>query len=459
MLEVIGVVVSIILLMMFAYYGFSILVISPLIAAFAVLVSNNAVLANYTQIFMEQLGNFAVSYFPLFLLSAIFGKSMDMSGCSKSIANYISEKFGDRNAILAIVLSCSVLTYGGISLFIVAFAVYPIAVELFKKSNTPKRLIPGAIALGSFTYTMVALPGTPAIQNAIPSQYFGTDTFAAPIMGIVASILMFSIGMWWLNHQQKLAHKKHEGYGHHVEQKISATKDETVPSFWISIIPIISVVIINYICVKFVFPNMDTSYLALKEYGATDIKSVAGNWGIIVAVFLSICFILGVHYERINLKQCLNSGAVDSLLPIFNTASVVGYGAVINNLKGFSIIREAILSYSTGNPIISSAFITGLLGGITGSASGGMSISLQILGAKYLEMANAADLSPEILHRLVSISSASLNAVPHNGAIVTLLAICSLTHRDSYRDIIMVAFLGPLVATLVAMILGYMNIC
>ncbi len=453
MLAVGSIFLSIVLLMFLAYRGFSILVIAPLVAMFTVFINHSEpLLAYYTQIFMVKLGGFAITYFPLFLLSAIFGKFMELSGSAKSIANYVSEKIGASNAILAVVISCAVLTYGGVSLFAVAFAVYPIAVELFKKSETPKRLIPAAIALGSFTFTMVSLPGTPAIQNAIPSKYFGTNTFAAPGIGIICSILMFVIGMWWLSYRSKCAKENNEGYGDH-NDATATVDDADLPNFWIALTPIVIVIALNYIFVKHVFPNIDTSYLKLVKFGSVDVKEVSSNWAIIAAIFFAVLFLMSVNFKKLNIIKCLNSGASDSLAPIFNTSSVVGYGAVINNLAGFAVIRDSILHAAGGNALVSCAFITGILGGITGSASGGLSISLEMMGSKYLEMATAAGISPEILHRVISIASASLNTVPHNGAVITLFAICGLTHKDSYKDVLIASLVGPLVATPVAIVL------
>ncbi len=453
MLEVGSIFLSIALLVFFAYRGFSVLILAPAIALFTVLINfGEPLLANYTQIFMVKLGEFATAYFPLFLLSAIFGKLMESSGSARAIANYVSEKIGEENAILAVVLSCSVLTYGGVSLFVVAFAVYPIAVELFKKSQTPKRLIPGAIGLGSFTFTMVSLPGTPAIQNAIPSQYFGTNTFAAPGIGLICSAIMFVLGMLWFKYQLSKARLAKEGYGNHRDNVMNVA-NSNLPNFWLAITPIVIVILLNYICVAYIFSNIDTSYLAQKKYGATSLKTVAGNWAIIVALFASIIFLIAMHFRKIEITKCLNMGAVDSLAPIFNTGSVVGYGAVINSLTGFAIIRDYVLNMSSGNPLISSSFVTGILSGITGSASGGMSISLEMLGAKYLEMANATGINPEMLHRIVSMASASLNMMPHNGALITLLAICGLTHKDSYKDLFVVGLIVPTFTLVVAILM------
>lgn len=453
MLAVGSIFLSIMFLMFFAYRGFSILILAPLCALFTVLFScGEPLLANYTQVFMVKLGSFIIDYFPLFLLSAIFGKTMESSGSARSIANYVSTKIGEENAILAVVLSCIVLTYGGVSLFVVAFAVYPIAVELFRRSRTPKRLIPGAIGLGSFTFTMVSLPGTPAIQNAIPSQYFGTNTFAAPGIGIVCSIVMFALGMFWLKYQLNKSNLIDEGYGNHTDNLLEIST-ENLPSFWISVAPIVMVILVNYICVAHVFPNIDTSYLLQRKFGMISLKNVCSNWAIIVALLTAIVFLFIVHFKRLHILKCLNLGAVDSLAPIFNTGSVVGYGAVINGLAGFSVIREYVLHISAGNPLISGALVTGILGGITGSASGGMTISLEMLGAKYLEMANAMSVNPEILHRVISIASASLNMMPHNGVLITLLTICGLTHKNSYKDMLVICMVIPTFALILAVVL------
>lgn len=459
MFEVGSIFLSIALLVFFAYRGVSILILAPVAALVTVLLNfGEPLLANYTQVFMVKLGEFVTTYFPLFLLSALFGKLMENSGSAREISDYISEKIGEKNAILAVVISCAILTYGGVSLFVVAFAVYPIAVELYKKSQTPKRLIPGAVALGSFTFTMVSLPGTPAIQNAIPAQYFGTNTFAAPGISIICSIFMFGWGMWWLDRQSKLAHAAKEGYGEHVDN-VSDLSHLELPGFWIALVPIVLVIAMNYIFVAHVLPSIDTSYLAQKNFGGISLQKVASNWAIIAALFIAIAFLLIVHFKRLNVTQTLNKGAVDSLGPIFNTASVVGYGAVINSMSGFAMIRDFILSCASGNPLVSSALITGILGGVMGSASGGMCISLEMLGAKYLEMAIALGINPDILHRIVSMASASLNMVPHNGAMITLLAICGLTHKHAYKDIFVVALVGPTLALIMVILLHSMFGC
>ncbi|WP_271104638.1 GntP family permease [Pseudomonas tohonis] len=451
-----GILLSLALLMFLAYRGYNVLILAPLMALLAVLFAGDAalMLPTYTQVFMKSLGGYLIQFFPLFLLGAIFGKLMDDSGSARAIAQGIVTRLGRERAILAIVLACGLLTYGGVSLFVVAFAVYPIGTALFREAGIPKRLLPGAIALGAFTFTMTALPGTPAIQNAIPSPFFGTDAFAAPILGLIGGLIMLGLGSWWLAAQARTLMAAGEGYGSH---KDDPTEQGGLPvtGFWLALLPILLVIVLNFLMAKQVLPNLDTSYLAKPEFGGLqDAKSVIGIWSIIVALGAAVLLLIGLHWRRwVDLKQSLNDGTFGSMLPILNTASEVGYGTVIASLGGFVVIRDLVLSVP-GNPLVSEAVAVNILAGITGSASGGMSIALKTLGAQYLEMANAAGISPELLHRVAAMASGCMDTLPHNGAVISLLAICKLTHRDSYRFIFMNTVIFPLAALVVVITLG-----
>jgi H+/gluconate symporter-like permease len=479
MLGIAGILTALALLMYLAYRGISVLLIAPVAALLAALTSPAApLLASYTQVFMVSTGGFIVLYFPLFLLGAIFGKLMDASGAANAIASIIVERLGEARAVLAIVLACAILTYGGVSLFVVAFAVYPIAAALFRRADIPKRLIPATIALGAFTFTMTALPGTPAIQNAIPMPFFGTTPFAAPGIGIIAGAIMLTLGMLWLTRRTRAAAQASEGYGAHDDgaSSLGSTRslrehaqgegfdvagieaphaEAAPPGFVVAVAPIVLVVALNYVFSTLILPHIDTGYLELDLYGATTIDSVRGVWAIIAALTLSIMVTIALNWARLrNLVQTLNDGANASVLPVFNTASLVGFGAVIASLAGFALIRDAVLGIAPGNPLISLAVAVNVLAGITGSASGGMSIALQTLGDTYLQMGQEAGIAPELMHRVTAIATGGLDALPHNGAVITLLAICGLTHRQSYADIFVVAVAAPLVALVAVVALG-----
>ncbi len=458
MIGLLGLVISLLALMYFAYRGVNVLVLAPICAIGAVLfqpeiwdpATQGMSLAFYTQVFMGALGKYVIQYFPIFLLGAIFGKLINDSRAAEVIGETISKRLGSKHAILATVLACGILTYGGVSLFVVAFCVFPISVSLFAQAGIPKKFIPGAIAIGSFTFTMTALPGTPAIQNAIPMPYFGTTTFAAPGLGIIAGIIMFTLGLMWMNF-----HSRNE------RVSVVASEIKVVeglrPSFWLALTPLIIVIVMNYIFSQVLIPGWSSTFLSAPKFGGIELKAVKGLWAIILSLTIAIGFILLFmrKYNK-NAVESVNQGTMGSLLPIFNTSSEVGYGAVIASLAAFSILKEAVMNISPGNPLISEAVAINALAGITGSASGGMSIGLEVLGAKYLQMAQELNISPELLHRVATLSSGGFDTLPHNGAVISLLTICGLTHRDSYLDIFMTAVAIPVIATITVIILGTM---
>ena len=465
MFSTFAIVITLLLLMFFAYRGYSVLILAPIMATLAVLLSGDflSTIPAYTDVFMGALSGFLLKFFPIFLLGALFGRLMADSGAATAIAKTVVEKLGASKAILAVILVCAILTYGGVSLFVVAFAIYPIAKDLFKAADIPKRLIPAAIALGSFTFTMTALPGTPAIQNAIPIPYYNTNVFAAPILGIIGGTIMFICGWLWLQSRARKANAAGEGYGQHDEEDVGgvgAAKKETEvlnthhTSFTIAMIPLVLVIGLNALLTYAVFPSVDFSGLQA-QFPVLNIAGSLGLWSIIISLVVAcaVLILLRIGHWN-NLQKTINRGTYDSMLPIFNTASEVGYGAVIASLAGFLIIRDSILNLTPDNPLISEAVAMTTLAGITGSSSGGLSIALSTLGEDYLRMAVAAGIDPELMHRVAVMAAGGLDTLPHSGAVITLLAICGLTHKQSYLNVAMVTMVIPLIAVVAVIILG-----
>ncbi|AGP49182.1 citrate transporter [Psychrobacter sp. G] len=467
MFSTLAIIITLLLLMFFAYRGYSVLILAPIMAALAVLLSGDFLssIPAYTDVFMGALSGFLLKFFPIFLLGALFGRLMADSGAATAIAKTVVEKLGASKAILAVILVCGILTYGGVSLFVVAFAIYPIAKDLFKAADIPKRLIPAAIALGSFTFTMTALPGTPAIQNAIPIPYYNTNVFAAPVLGLIGGTIMFVCGWLWLQSRARKANGAGEGYGQHDESDVGGVGGGAAEtnllsthhtSFTVAMIPLILVISLNALLTYFVFPSMDFSGLQT-QFPDLNIAGSLGLWSIILSLVVA-CIVLIVmrlgHWT--NLQKTINRGTYDSMLPIFNTASEVGYGAVIASLAGFLLIRDSILNLTPENPLISEAVAMTTLAGITGSSSGGLSIALSTLGEDYLRMAVAAGIDPELMHRVAVMAAGGLDTLPHSGAVITLLAICGLTHKQSYLNLAMVTMVIPLIAVVVVITLGTM---
>ena len=491
MFSILAIVVTLLLLMFFAYRGYSVLILAPIMAVLAVFLSGDFLssIPAYTDVFMSALSGFLLKFFPIFLLGALFGRLMADSGAATAIANTVVKKLGASKAILAVILVCAILTYGGVSLFVVAFAIYPIAKDLFKAADIPKRLIPAAIALGSFTFTMTALPGTPAIQNAIPIPYYNTNVFAAPILGIIGGTIMFIFGWLWLQSRANKAQAAGEGYGVHDDDAsvggLGATKSDKTDnahsnddaqsniaqsnlaneieardthqtSFAVAMIPLVLVISLNALLTYAIFPSMDFTNLQT-QFPDLNIAGSLGLWSIIISLVIACLVLIVLRLGHWNdLQKTINRGTYDSMLPIFNTGSEVGYGAVIASLAGFLIIRDSILNLSPDNPLISEAVAMTTLAGITGSSSGGLSIALTTLGEDYLRMAVAAGIDPELMHRVAVMAAGGLDTLPHSGAVITLLAICGLTHKQSYLNLAMVTMAIPLVAVVAVIILGTM---
>lgn len=447
MLGVIGILLALCLLMFMAYKGFSVIVFAPIFALLAAIFSGMAILPTYTEIFLPNLGKYVTTYFPFFLLGAIFGKTMEQSGAAKAIAKAIVEKLGKKRAMLSVVLSAAILTYGGVSLFVVAFAVYPFAASIFKEADIPKRLVPGTIALGAFTFTMDSLPGTPQIQNSIPMKFFNTDLYAAPVMGILGAIIILTCGMAYLEWRKRTAQAAGEGYGENHTNEPIMVEDDSLPNAFLSAIPLVAVLVVTLILQKLVFPHWDiVSWVTKAPYKmlATGVVGTMNNWALMIALVVGILLAMLINPKRMkgNLAKAINAGAIGSLLAVLNTASEVGFGNVIKTLPGFQSIAHALTNINPhGSPLLSEAVTVNVLAGVTGSASGGMSIALDTFGKHYLDWAQSTGISPQLLHRVAAMASGGMDTLPHNGAVITLLGIAGLTHKQAYKDIFAITIL------------------
>jgi H+/gluconate symporter-like permease len=479
MLGLLGILVGLAVLVWLAFRGWSVLLLAPAAALVAAAFGGQPLLASWTQIFMESAARFLAQFFPLFLLGAVFGKLMDDSGSVSTVASFMSKKFGDRHIMLAVVLAGAIVTYGGVSLFVAFFVLVPMAQTLFRAAAIPRRLLPAAIVLGTSTFTMSALPGTPSIQNAIPMPFFGTTPFAAPGLGIIASIIVLAFGLWWLNRAQHAARLAGEGYGAEAPRGVdSAIDDERVrerattarefdpaeirhgrhgagdPPILIAALPLVVVIAVNLAMSLVVLPQIDSSYLAEERWGGTSISAVAGVWSVVVALAAAIATVVLVNRARLpELRQSMDAGANASVLPAVSVASLVGFGAVIAALPAFTAVRDWVLAIE-GGPLVSLAVATNVLAALTGSASGGLTIALDALAQNYMAIAAQAGINPALMHRVAVISAGTLDLLPHNGAVVTLLALCDARHRESYFDIVMVGIIGVVLALIAVIGLG-----
>jgi len=429
-------------LMVIAYRGYSVILFAPVAAMGAVLLTDpNLVAPVFTGLFMEKMVGFLKLYFPVFVLGAIFGKVIELSGFSKSIVAATIRLVGGERAMLAIVLVCALLTYGGVSLFVVVFAVYPFAAELFRQSDIPKRLIPATIAVGAFTFTMDALPGTPQIQNIIPTTFFGTDTWAAPILGCIGAAFILAAGMGYLGWQRRKAFVAGEGYGTNLVNEPAPFESSRLAHPFIAILPLLLVGISNKLFTIYIPQFYGASHefipavIGDPKPVVQEVSKLAGIWAVEGALLIGILTVLVFAWKQVRERFAVGSQAAigGALLASMNTASEYGFGAVIASLPGFLVVADALRAIP--NPLVNEAVTVTALAGVTGSASGGMSIALAAMADTFVANANAAGIPMEVLHRVAAMASGGMDTLPHNGAVITLLAVCGLTHRQSYKDI------------------------
>jgi H+/gluconate symporter-like permease len=442
------------LLMFVAYRGFSVILFAPIAAMLAVLLTDPAAVPPvFTGIFMEKMVGFVKLYFPVFLLGAVFGKVIELSGFSKSIVAAVIGVVGRERAMLSIVLVGALLTYGGVSLFVVVFAVYPFAAEMFRQGGIPKRLIPGTIALGAFTFTMDSLPGTPQIQNIIPTTFFKTDTWAAPILGTIGGLFILVAGMAYLEWRRKRAAAAGEGYGEGHTNEPEPVADERLPHPAIAIAPLVVVGVMNIVLTRLILRYYGATHEAMlagmTKPLVTQVSSVAAIWAVQGALLLGILTVLVFAFGTVKKRfvEGTKAAVAGSLLASMNTASEYGFGGVIAVLPGFLVIAEALKAIP--DPLVNQAISVTVLAGVTGSASGGMSIALAAMADQFIAAANAAGIPLEVLHRVASMASGGMDTLPHNGAVITLLSVTGLTHKQSYGDIFVITCIKTLAVFLV----------
>lgn len=427
MLSQIGLIGGLILLIILTIRGMNLFIAAPLCALIVALTSGLPVFIgenNFVETYMEGFAGFIAAWFFMFLLGSLFGKFMEDTGAADALARAIIGKLGTKHAVLAVVLACAILTYGGVSVFVVAFSVYPMALSLFKDANLPRRFIPAALAFGSVTFTMTSA-GSPEIQNWIPIKYLGTSPFAAWEVSLVVAVFMALFGYWWIkkmitkavNNGEKFEHRDHD----------PEIQERDYPHPVTGLIPLLIVLILSF-----------TLHESLQQLA------------LIVALGGGVAALMIINYKHFhNLQNAISLGTTGALVAIGNTAAVVGFGTIAKSTEAFNTAVD-IMTQIPGNELIGAAIAVSVIAGLTGSASGGQAIALPLVGPHYLDQG----VDPEQLHRIVSISSGALDSLPHNGYVVTTIrAICQETHQNAYWAVGALTVVIPLIGLCLAIAL------
>ncbi len=447
MVSAIGLIGGLGLLILLTVRGLNILVAAPICAALVAATSGLAWLPplapdgapDFATAYMGGFTSFFADWFLMFLLGAVFGEIMSRTGAAESVAQWIVNTFGLRHALLAVVTACAILTYGGVSVFIVAFSVYPMALSIFRRANLPRRFIPAAIAFGSVTFTMTSA-GSPEIQNLIPIQYLGTKATAAWEVSLVVAVLMATSGYAWLRWMVGRAVARGEAFN--AREADPAQRNLTfAPGPLASLVPLATVLAV-FLLTQYpgALPGLS---LLFSEDGL-------GKWGLVVALGSGCIAAAAVgHRYSAQLPDALSGGATGAVIAIVNTCAVVGFGSIAKLSPAFGAVLEGLESLP-GDPLIGAAIAVTVIAGLTGSASGGQTIALPLIADPYLE----AGAKPDELHRVVAISSGALDSLPHNGYVVTTIrAICNETHQSAYLPLAALTVVVPMVGLAIAIAL------
>ena len=431
MLSILGLLGALGLLILLTIRGVNLLIAAPFCALIVALSAGIPIFPqaegqalNFIDQYMGGFTGFVAAWYFMFLLGALFGKMMEDCGAAESVSNWIVRRFGSHRAPLAIVAACAVLTYGGVSLFVVAFSVYPLALSLFRQADLPRRFIPGTIAFGSVTFTMTSA-GSPEIQNWIPIKYLGTTPYAGWEVSLVVAAVMAVLGYWWLLKMLARASAKGERF---VEREGDPEPHEkALPHPLAGIVPLAVVLILAFL----LHDRLRQAALIVALLGGT-LTTIAINWR---------------YFLHIN--SAVGEGVAGSLIAIGNTSAVVGFGTIAKASPAFAMAVDAMTGIP-GNALIGAAVAVSAIAALTGSASGGQAIALPVLAPGYLDQG----VDPSQLHRVVAISSGALDSLPQNGYVVTTIrAICGETHRDAYGAMGALTVVVPLIGTALAILL------
>lgn len=427
MFSVIAIILTLALIMFLAFKKVNIVIISVLAAFILALLDGQNLLTAMTDTFMTGTVNYIKSFFLLFCVSAFFGVLMEKSGAAAAIAKLLTNLLGEKFAIVGVIVAGMILCYGGISALVIAFTMYPLALAIFKRADLPRRLIPGAIAAGCFTFAAAALPGTPQTVNVIPTSYIGTTVNAAPALGLICGAIGIALTLIYMYREGAKARKNGESFEADeatMAKLLEAEKIGDNVNAFLALIPILVIIVLL----------------------------VAFNVNVLLTMLIGcgVCMLLfHKNFEWKNMLKYGEEGVKSGMNAAVTTGAIVGYGSVVSASAGYTLLSEALLNLNT-TPLLSFSLATMILSGAAGSGTGGLAIVMDSMSSSYLAMGVA----PEVLHRIGTLSAIGLDSLPHNGAVVVLLTLCGLTHKDSYKQIFVTTVVFTVIVALIGVVLG-----
>lgn len=422
MLSVLAIVIPLLLLVFLIWKRVNIAVSAILCTGLMALLSGLNVYDCLTNDYMAAFVGYIKSYWPLIFLGASFGKAMQLGGGAEDLANWLTSKLGTKYTMIVLCATTLVLAYGGVSCYVIVFVMYPIALNMFKKADLPRHLIPAIVAAGAFTAVNIG-PGSPSVVNNIPVKYLGTSAAVLPLYSGILAVSFFGLATAYCIWQERVARKKGEHFSADAQtlKMMEEYESKEHGNGVIAFIPLALVVIPLF-------------------FGVDVLLTLLAGW-IAIAI---------LYWKKIDNKiEILNCGVSDAMGAIVATSAVVGFGGVAKLTAGYTTLVNVATGMG-GSPLLSFSLGTSLLSAACGSGSGGLTLALETLAPKYLEMG----VSPGVLHKIASCACITLDSLPHNGVMVTVLACCGLTHKEGYKHLFAITVVGSIIILIEAIILA-----
>ena len=422
MWSVLAIIIPLLLLVVLIWKKVNIAVSAILCTGLMAFMSSLNVYDSLTVNYMEAFVGYIESYWPLIFLGASFGKAMQLGGGAEDLANLLTSKLGTKYTIAVLCVTTLVLAYGGVSCYVIVFVIYPIALNMFKKADLPRHLIPAVVAAGAFTAVNLG-PGSPSVVNNIPVKYLGTSATVLPVFSAVIAASFFLLATAYCIWQEKVARKKGEHFSADEEtlRMMAEYEKKEHGNGAIAFIPLAIVV----------FPLF---------FGVDVLYTLLVGW---IAIGI-------LYWKKIDNKiEILNCGVSDAMGAIVATSAVVGFGGVAMQTAGYTTLVNTATNMG-GSPLISFSLGTALLSGACGSGSGGLTLALETLAPRYIEMG----INPGVLHKIASAACITLDSLPHNGVMVTVLTCCGLTHKEGYRHLFAITVVGSTIILIETIILA-----
>lgn len=408
------------LLVFLIWKRFNIAVSAVLCTALMAIMSGLSVFDSMTTGYMTAFSNYIKNYWLLIFLGSTFGNAMQISGAADDVAALLTKGFGTKWTVPILCLTTLVLGYGGVSCYVIVFAIYPIALNMFKKADLPRHLIPAIVAAGSFTAVNIG-PAAPSVVNIIPTTYLGTTPTVLPVWSGFLAATFFVLALIYCMWQERVARKKGEHFDPNAEvlEVMAKAEDKEHGNGVLGLIPMICVV----------------GFLVF-------------GLNVLWCMLIGIVVLLVLYWKKIDSKlEFANCGVKDAMGAIVATSAVVGFGGVVSSTPGYNILLDVAMNMG-GSPLISFSTATALLAGACGSGSGGLALALENLAPTYLELG----VQPGVLHKIASCACITLDSLPHNGVMVTVLACCGLTHKEGYRHLFAITVVGSIIILILAVI-------